>query len=66
MKDVTLWYRYDQKTYSYKFNHLEWGHNNDPKPTPLPDAPAQKDWEESRWLKELEKANKDNKVTYGS
>ena len=56
-KIVTLWYRWDAQTNSFRYNHYSEGWDADAFPVPKSDEQA-KSWISARWCKE--KATLDN------
>lgn len=53
MKIVTAWYKQNNRTKEYEFNHLVHGREWQNKPTPLGNFPSQNDWKNYNWISEV-------------
>lgn len=50
-KQVTVWYKLDEKTEKYKLNHIDNGHVLEDGPAPTSEEQA-KAWKDATWKKE--------------
>ena len=54
MKDITVWYRWNEKKNEYEYNHFDYGISDGDKPKSN-NKVLEKNWSGSKWKKENKK-----------